>query len=774
MRPPSLLLAALAATLLLVSGARAQEASSWTGDWRTFWVDGRALMTLTQDDDVVIGRYEPGGGVLQGRVEGDVLRGEWNEGAASGAFVFALAPDRRSFTGRFGTGGYWNGERSETTPGAGTGYGGTETPRDTLRGLLRAGNDAIRSGNVEALRQVDARLIFEGGVEDSRDRNRRRLMLWRLVDLSTFRSYDAPERVDGDEASFVIGPSAGAARTTLRFRRIGRGWRLVAPDAATLAATTTLFLEAMDEPSVASARAAWRDSPRGVMIRFIEGTHTWADGGEEVALETLDLSFLPAHLRAAEGPILADYLKQILDRVSYVVWQEVPNDPRQATPYVHYEHAAGSVAIERVRGPDGTPGPWRFTADTLRTAPEVFAAIQALPPSEEIAPRPPLTEFFTLRERIRETAPRLLRRDVLLENWQWLALLGATLVALFAGWLAGRLLRAAAGRLPIGADAQARRARAAALARPVALFVVVTLLLRAFSAFGTLGPGFEVIYRVLAVLAVVAGAWFAWRLAETIGDLFANRAAETPGYADEIVASLATGVAKLLIAVAALIAVADIAELPYEGVLTGLGVGGVAVAFAARETVSNMLAGALLLTDRPFKRGDMVETHGTLAIVETVGLRSTRLKRLDDTVMIIPNSQLSDQPLVNWGVRRRRRVDLPIAVTYSTPRETLDAFVEELRETVRAQPGVDPDEVYVAVSALGDSAIEIECWTFFRVAGYDAQLRARHRLVGDVIALAERMGVEFAFPTRTVHVLNAPPEPFAAADDGRAKAAAAG
>jgi small-conductance mechanosensitive channel len=170
-----------------------------------------------------------------------------------------------------------------------------------------------------------------------------------------------------------------------------------------------------------------------------------------------------------------------------------------------------------------------------------------------------------------------------------------------------------------------------------------------------------------------------------------------------------------------------------------------------------MLGGAMLMTDRPFKRGDLVETDGQRATVVNVGLRSTRLRRLDDTILIIPNAQLSDKAIINWGIRQRRRIDLSIGLTYATPREKLDAFVEGLRDVFNQQPESDAEDCFIGLKDFGSSSIDIEFRGFFRVYTYEDQVRIRHSLVGDVIDLAEKLGVSFAFPTRTVHLLNAPP-----------------
>lgn len=140
-----------------------------------------------------------------------------------------------------------------------------------------------------------------------------------------------------------------------------------------------------------------------------------------------------------------------------------------------------------------------------------------------------------------------------------------------------------------------------------------------------------------------------------------------------------------------------------------------------------------------------------------MGLRSTRLRRPDDTVLIIPNAQLSDKAIINWGIRQRRRIDLSIGLTCGTPREKLDEFVRALREVFDRRPEADAEDCYIGLQDFGASSIDIEFRGFFRVCTYEDQVRIRHVLVGDVIDLAEEIGVSFAFPHP-----NRPPDEHAA------------
>jgi len=762
---------ALVAILALVGGTTpAQEPppSGWAGQWQSFWSDGAAALTLTQSGDSVSGRYEPGGGQIEGTVEGSVLSGTWRQSGAEGRFVFALSADGQTFTGRYGTGDYWNGRRLVEGESTIARFNSTLSPRETLRAVLAAGNEAVYQGNVAATRFQDRMLVYEGDPADSREQAVRRRLLWTLIDLSTFRLRDMPEPPAADageppdtlaEVVFTIGPAGASTRYPLRFREIDGRWRVVVPVEGELDAALERMLEALGHASAEEAALARADSPRGAIRRFLLGTHDWDGEGRAQALATLDLGYLPAQLYDIQAPVLADYLKRVIDRVGYVIWQEIPDDPDRVQPYEFYRHPVGSVAIARAKDKDGAAGPWRFTADTLRGAPDLYTAMQDLPLAPGIEQAAPFTEFFRLRERIRAEAPGLLARYGLLELWQWLALTGSVLAATLIGWLAARALTGltrwivARGRLHVGPDTVAR------LQWPLAIALGGMTLIIAFGWLGLAQTALEDLSLAITFVTTLAFAVLVFRLIGAVGGHLRAEAEAHPGRLDEIAVSLVAGLLQLVVVVVGLAALAEIVGLPYEGVITGLGVGGIALAFAARDTVSNLLGGAILMADRPFKQGDLIETEAGMSTVEAVGLRSTRMRTLDDTLLIVPNAQLVDKAIFNWGKRRKRKILLQIGLTYNTPRERIDRFVERLAEVYAAQPRADQTTCYVGLSGFGPSSIDIELWGYFRVFGYDAQVAARHALIGDIVDLAKEVGVDFAFPTRTVHLVGEAREP---------------
>jgi small-conductance mechanosensitive channel len=734
------------------SPAAAQDRDvQWQGQWHTFWRGSHALVRLGQNGDRVIGTYRPGNGRIEGTVKGRRLTGTWTQDGSSGGFTFVLAPDGQSFAGSYDNGEYWNGRRIASDSFRPTPFHRADTPRNALRTIMAAVNAAV-AGDSSAALVYEPLLVFDGEPLRAGERHERLLENYQLLDMSTFRIVDVPAQTQEDSLAFDIGPAGSDFSFTVTMRRGEDGrWRLVIPRDETIDDTREALLRATGHDTYAAYRAAREDSPRGALRTFVKGVHDWSTGGRERALSVMDLSGIPSALESINAPLAADYLIQILDRVGYVIWQEIPDDPQRLEPYVHYAHAVGEIEIGRREG-EGTPR-WRFTEATIAQAPDIFEAIEDLPLAPGLLEPEPFSEYFALRQWVGELSPRLLERGLGLSYWQWIALVLALAAALAGALVAGMAARLAWRFLPDAAAGSARTSagRARALIRALEVVVAGAILYTAFGAIGLRADLLSFLATGAALLTLVGATAMLFMLAGILGSVFHGHAERKPGAVDVIVSSLATAVVKIVIIVGGAIVAADLVGIPYEGVVAGLGVGGLALAIAARDTVSNFFGAAVLLAERPFKRGDFIQIDGRSAIVEEVGLRSSRLRLFDDALMIIPNARVADGTVINYGRRRKRQILLTVSLPFETPRERLDAFVDGLRQLLRDFPRADA-EYYVGLARFAAYAIEVDLWCYVWVSSYGDQVEAQHRLIGDIAALANETGVSFAFPTRTIHV----------------------
>lgn len=738
------------------AGAVVQDAAAtdWTGDWRSFWRTGQALMSLRQEGRRITGTYQPGDGRIEGEVEGVLFTGTWAQPGSEGVFEFAMAPDGRSFVGRYGNGEYWNGTRLDGLGTQAVSFG-ADTPRAALASLVSAINAAAAGDSVAELR-ARSYLVFPDDEPALMARNDRIIRLARLIDAATFQLYRAPAMGQNGEAAMLIGPAGTDYTFPLTFLEDAEGgsWALRVPSEAALGRYEEGLLAATGARDFEELAAMRASSPRQALRDFVQGTSAWAEGGRARALAVLDLSAIPEHLRGADGPIAAEYLRQILDRLGQAVWQEIPDDPARRRPLLIYENAGGKVLIGPHAAEEaGEPVRWLFTADTIAAAPAIFAAMQNLPLAEGVQPSPPITRAFQIRSRVGQISPDLLKRGFLLENWQWLALLATVLVSVLGSWIVQRVLQGLVGgamRL-LRATEEARADVARVVKWPTRTLVAGAILAAMVREIGLRQDVSALVNGLSGLLLVASGTFFLYHVVGAITGALARGASRTTTQIDDVVVMLGGGLARVAVILGGVVMAAEVVGLPYEGVIAALGVGGLALGIAARDAVSNFIGAGILMTDRPFKKGDLIEANGQMGVVEEVGLRSTRLRTLDDALLVVPNSKMSEEQVNNWGRLRNRRIDLTLGVTYDTPRATLDAFVDRLRALFEASPHGKPG-VFVALNDFGPSSIDIRLLGYFNTADFRTFTDAKHKLIGDIVDLAAEMGVEFAFPTQTVHV----------------------
>mgnify|MGYP001795668576 CR=1 FL=1 len=197
---------------------------------------------------------------------------------------------------------------------------------------------------------------------------------------------------------------------------------------------------------------------------------------------------------------------------------------------------------------------------------------------------------------------------------------------------------------------------------------------------------------------------------------------------------------------------AEALSIPIGPMIASLGIGGLAFAFAAKDTIENFFGSVAVLLDRPFSVGDWIVIDDVEGTVEDLGFRSTRVRTFYNSQVTVPNSTLVRAKVDNYGRRRYRRWKTHIGVQYDTPPGLLIAFTEGIRELVRTHPYTRKDYYQVWMHQWSASSMDVLLYVFFEVPDWNTELRERERLFIDIVRLADKLGVQFAFPTQTVHL----------------------
>jgi len=751
LRHSTFLLLLLSFLCLVVSATevQSQETANWAGVWDTKWTGGGAQVTFEQTGAEVVGHYPLYGGRIEAKAVGRQLIGRWIEGDRQGEILFVQSPDGSSFMGRFAyaTGEWWTGVRVDAEQ-----YQSVQidqsNPMTTMRSFLQAMNESGADGVSRSAGGGMALVAKAASLVNVSEADRAGLNisdyvheLYSVIDLLTFRLWTIPhDRIQGDEVTAKLGQYDTNVTFDAAFRREGDKWFIVGPPLAALQAKREELMKARGEPVDAVADSDNLRTPRDTFKMLLSG---FSNGSEKDAESTLNMEDLSAAVRGDEAPLLSRYLKKVIDRIGYVYWQEIPDDPGSKTPFVFFQHPAGNIVVGPVETADHGVI-WQFTPETLHNIRRLYAAVEDTPVAPEFAAFASDDPYFKARSFARSISPDLLKRAGPIDRWQWLLLGIFGLLGIISGFLVNTVIHAFSSRGSASWSSQSepvlRVLQWSVRAIVLGLFLLVALRLLG------LPDLVATPVKALAWVGILVGAVpILWHLIGTVADSYRQRWV-VPGYHETLIALL-TGVARVAVIVAAFLLLANVFSIPYQHVLAGLGIGGLAVALAAQPTLQNFLSGLTLYADRPVSVGDFCKFGDMLGTVEHIGMRSTRVRSLDRTVISVPNSEFANMQIENYARRDRIRFVTTLQLRYETTADQLRYVLAQLRQLLIAHPRVVEDPCRVRFVNFGEYSLDVEIFTYIKTSDHAEFLAIREDIFMRIIKIMDDAGVQFAFPS---------------------------
>ncbi len=266
----------------------------------------------------------------------------------------------------------------------------------------------------------------------------------------------------------------------------------------------------------------------------------------------------------------------------------------------------------------------------------------------------------------------------------------------------------------------------------------------------------RIAFSILGILIVIDLTWLFFRLVDAMGTYFAEAAKRTESTLDDQLIPIIRKSLKVFIGVLAFVFAVQNLGYSVASLLAGLGIGGLALALAAKDTLSNFFGSIVILLDRPFAVGDWIETGGQEGVVEEIGFRSTRIRTFGKTELSIPNNNLANAVINNWSRMPIRRVKMTLGVTYQSSADQMENAVEAIRKLLREHPDVYQDFFLVNFTEFGSSSLDIFVYYFTTTTVWAEYLRIRQEINVGMMRLLEGMGLEVAFPSRTVYLKNEP------------------
>ncbi|RYL94804.1 mechanosensitive ion channel family protein [Sporolactobacillus sp. THM7-4] len=238
--------------------------------------------------------------------------------------------------------------------------------------------------------------------------------------------------------------------------------------------------------------------------------------------------------------------------------------------------------------------------------------------------------------------------------------------------------------------------------------------------------------------------WGFYIFSDAIGLFFNRVGSHLDVKFNEIVIPFLSKIIKFIVTVLTISMILDQWNYHVTGIITGLGIGGLAVAMAAKDTLANLFGGFVIITDTPFTIGDFIQSGSIEGVVEDINFRSTRIRTVEQALITVPNSTLANQPITNLSKMEKRRFSLNIELDVQTPGNRLSSCTDRIRRLLSGREDVDPQGILVYFDKLSSSSINLMIQCFTRTTDLDEWLKIKERFNLAILDILSEEGVDLA------------------------------
>lgn len=529
-------------------------------------------------------------------------------------------------------------------------------------------------------------------------------------------------------------PTASPRQTLTSFRTLAQG-------------AETALLEAID---TAATNDAIFDTPEVSALK-----QTALDDITKAA-STLDLSAVAPENRRTVGISSVLLLKEIMDRVTVPPAADVPGSAAVAAGDVaHGWRVPGTeLRLSRVEGADGEAH-FLFSRDTVQRLPEFYARVRDLPRHtpgridfyQSFVLGPGLSMPVEFYRYVLELPSWMLAEYNEQAVWQWIAFV--LLTALTIG--AALLLMLWEGR---------RAQPVSPVRRSIRAMLVPLAMIALLAGFRWINDDFinltgDVLAAVELIIVVLQALALAYAILLAFNAVAALLIAMPTIRKESLDASLIRLVLRVVGFVTAgyvLSMAAARIGVPLYGIIASLGVGGLALALAVRPTLENFIGGIILYADRPVRVGDFCQFGSMLGTVEAIGLRSTKVRGLDRTLVTVQNAEFAQMSITNFTRRDSNLMQATIALRYETSEQQLTAVIADIERMLAADERVDAETVRVCLRQFGDYSLDVEVRAYVLDADWTGFLKIQEELFLRIMQIVHENGTTFAFPSQTTYL----------------------
>ena len=289
------------------------------------------------------------------------------------------------------------------------------------------------------------------------------------------------------------------------------------------------------------------------------------------------------------------------------------------------------------------------------------------------------------------------------------------------------------------------------LRAPLRGFIIMTGIFALFKLSGTSGGFDQCLNKMYGVVSIALITWALMNLTPTITKV-TIKLHQKNSQSSEVAIRFVANIMKLVIVSIAVCII--ISELGYNinGIITGLGLGGLTLSLAAKNAASNLFSGFEIVSDRPFDIGDYIRTPSVEGTVEDMTMRSTRIRTLDDLLIVMPNSKLMDEPITNFSAMGKRFTKTQIGLDYDTSNYCMRRIIRQIKAMLQKDDKIDNGRISIAFTGFGESSLDIQIIYFTKTTNYDEYLKVNEEVNFRIRDIVEQNGSSFAYPCRSLYV----------------------
>lgn len=451
----------------------------------------------------------------------------------------------------------------------------------------------------------------------------------------------------------------------------------------------------------------------------------------------------PPQIDSADRVELAQQLKEVFDGQGLFVRLNLI--PREASYmdssvmkhiYTPFPLETSDIYLERINGK------WYYSMETAERLPDLHATLY-----------PWWAQVFL------DAIPQWGTQNFGgLRIWQWMGILFMVFLGFvffwLGRWLAGPFIRRfLVVRLRL---VENKRKLSNSMARAAGLLISFFLLSQVYPALRLPVKLAEWVRLGLSIIIAVLVFVVIYRVLRIFVAYLKEAAEKTETKMDDQIIPLIDGALTAFIIVGAIFYILSLLHVNVAALIAGLSIGGIALALAAQDTVRNLLGSIMVFLDRPFQVGDFVEIDGEFGSIVEVGIRSTRIMIKDTSIISLPNGTVANMKIRNLGIRSYRMLETEIGVTYDTPPERIEQFIDGIRRIMQTHPKVVEENQFIYFYRMADSSLNVFIRVHIDTIYWDVELEIKEGLYLDIIRLAQVLGIRFAFPSRALYIEDFP------------------